>query len=257
MNSLIEISGLKDYIGYVGEIAASEESHLYRGQADEEWRVTSSALRRLETKYADFPDLLPEMCLHYLLQIVDEIKFNYPTTYRNLYPLECLAHLQHNGVATALLDFTFNPLVALWFSCAVGKDETNGKVIVLKNDSGKIVELESPTELEYRLERFFHPAEEQWYLWSPALDSQVVDTQRITRQHSVFLFGLPEVESEMFASEIVIPYGAKAALRTELAKTGISEKTLFADLLGFYERNTHAQPYERPLPDVGPGESLS
>ena len=246
MNSPIEIADLEDYISYIGDIATSEKSHLYRGQEDAEWQVTSSALRRLELEeeYSAADDAFPYVYLEYLLQIIYEVKLNYPSIYRNLFPLECLAHLQHNGVATGLIDFTFNPLVALWFACAYQQEEIDGKVIVLENDRDVIEEIKTPDRLESGLETFFGVNEAKWHLWSPALDSQVVDTQRMTRQHSVFLFGLPEVASEMIVSEIVILYGHKRQLRTELAKIGISEQNLFADLLGFFDRNTAQHPYD-------------
>ncbi len=246
MNSPIEINSLEDYIGYIGNIATEEKSHLYRGQEDAEWQVTSSALRRLELEeeYSAADDSFPYVYLEYLLQIIYEVKLNYPSIYRNLFPLECMAHLQHNAVATGLIDFTFNPLVALWFACAYQKQNTNGKVIVLENDRDIIEQIETPDRLESDLETFFGVHEAKWHLWSPALDSQFVDTQRMTRQHSAFLFGLPEVASEMVASEIVIPYLYKRQLRTELAKIGISEQTLFADLLGFFDRNTAQHPYD-------------
>ena len=245
MNSPIEIADLEDYIGYIGDIAASEKSHLYRGQENAEWQVRSSALRRLELEeeYTAADDAFPYVYLEYLLQIIYDVKLNYPSTYRNLFPLECMAHLQHNGVATGLIDFTLNPLVALWFACAYQQEEVDGKVIVLENDRDIIEEIKTPARLESGLETFFGVDKAKWHLWSPALDSQVVDTQRMTRQHSVFLFGLPEVASEMVASEIVIPYGHKRQLRAELARIGISEQTLFADLLGFFDRNTAQHPY--------------
>ena len=44
--------------------------------------------------------------------------------------LELLAALQHYGVPTRFLDFTFNPLIALWF--AVEKDaESDGRVFAI------------------------------------------------------------------------------------------------------------------------------
>ena len=256
MNSHIEISRLEDYINHISDFATSEKSHLYRGQEDADWGVTSSALRRLAGQYAGSSVSLPSLCSRYLRQIVDDSRLNYPATYRGLYPLECLAHLQHNGVATGLIDFTFNPLVALWFACAHEEEDIDGKVIVVENARGRIEEI-TTEKLESGVDTFFNPTESQWHLWTPALDSRVVDTQRISRQHSVFLFGLPEVEREMFACEIVMPYAYKEGLRTELANVGISEQTLFADLLGFFARNTHAHPYERPLLEPDSGEILS
>ena len=258
MNSSIEIANLEDYIGYIGDIATGEKSHLYRGQEDVEWQVTSSALRRLELEeeYAAADDSFPYVYLEYLSKIIYEVKLNYPSTYRNLFPLECMAHLQHNGVATGLIDFTFNPLVALWFACTSQQEGIDGKVIVLENDREIIEQIETPDKLESDLETFFGVNEAKWHLWSPALDSQFVDTQRMTRQHSVFLFGLPEVASEMVASEIVIPYVHKRQLRAELARIGISEQTLFADLLGFFDRNTAQHPDASVLIGSNTGGSL-
>ena len=245
MNSPIEITDLEDYIGYIGNIATEEKSHLYRGQENAEWQVRSSALRRLELEeeYTASDDSFPYVYLDYLLKIIYEVKLNYPSTYRSLFSLECMAHLQHNGVATGLIDFTFNPLIALWFACAYEKQDPNGKVIVLENDRDIIEQIETPEKLESGLETFFAVDEAKWHLWSPALDSQFVDTQRMTRQHSVFLFGLPEVGDELVASEIIIPSDHKRRLRAELATVGISEQTLFADLLGFFDRNTAQHPY--------------
>ena len=256
MNSPIEITDLEDYISYINNIATAEKSHLYRGQEEAEWQVTSSAFRRLKEAYVASPHSFSYVYLDYLLRIIGEVKLNYPSTYRSLFPLECMAHLQHNGVATGLIDFTFNPLVALWFACTYQEVNTDGKVIVLENDREIIEEIETPEKLESSLETFFPVNNAEWHLWSPALDSQFVDTQRMTRQHSVFLFGLSEVGDEMVASEIVIPYVHKRLLRAELAKVGISEQTLFADLLGFFDRNTPQHAYDSLLSEPNTGGNL-
>ena len=247
MNTPIEISNLADYINQIDEITDPEKSYLYRGQEDETWRVTSSAYRRLVSSSEDLgreADLPPYSLRHlyqnYLLEIIDEIKLRYPSTYRDLSPLECMGHLQHNRVATGLIDFTFSPLVALWFACT--NENINGKIIVLENDSEKIEEITTIGQLQQNLEVFFPVDQEKWCLWSPTLDSQVVETQRMIIQQSVFLFGLLEVDSEMIAQEIIIHSDAKVNIRTALEKMGISEKTLFSDLLGFFERNSTAQP---------------
>ncbi len=66
-------------------------------------------------------------------------------------------------------------------------------------------------------------------------------------QQSVFLFGLPEINTEMITQEIIIRSGTKENIRMALAKMGISEKTLFSDLIGFFERNTYTQGYDQTL----------
>jgi hypothetical protein len=261
MNTPIEISVLADYINQIEDIIHPEKNYLYRGQENEEWKVNSSAYRRLERQdrlegqYGDSSDALPPRWQGYLLQIIDEIQLKYPATYKNLHPLECMAHLQHNKVATGLIDFTYSPLVALWFACA--NKDINGKVIVLENDSEKIKEIKTVEVLQRDLETFFDVNQEQWYLWVPTLDSRMVDTERMTMQQSAFLFGLPEISEEMIAQEIVIRSDDKERLRTGLGKMGISEQTLFSDLLGFFERNTHEQPYDRTLSEPYYGGSLS
>ena len=269
MNEPIEIASLTDYINQINAITDLEKSYLYRGQENQEWQVNSSAYRRLEisassseqasvTEDDRSSELLRFHHRDYLLQIVSEIQLKYPSTYRGLHPLECMAHLQHNKVATGLIDFTFSPLVALWFACNKENDEdTNGKVIVLENDSGKIEEITTMEELERDLGAFFDVDRAQWYLWAPTLDSRKVDTERMTMQQSVFLFGLPEMDRDMIAQEIIIPAEHKESLRTELVKMGISEKTLFADLLGFFERNTARRSYDLTLVTSNDGEKLS
>lgn len=43
---------------------------------------------------------------------------------------ELLAALQHYGVPTRMLDFTFNPLIALWFAVE-DHDQTDGRVFAI------------------------------------------------------------------------------------------------------------------------------
>lgn len=255
MNDSIEISSLADYIDRINDITDPEVNYIYRGQRNAEWRVSSSAYHRLLKVQPDTePELLANLFVGYLKQIVDEIQLKFPSTYKDFSPLECMAHLQHNKVATGLIDFTFNPLVALWFACE-NQDNRDGKVLVLENDREKIDEITTKDKLQQELDVFFDMDQPQWHLWAPTLDSLAVDTQRMTMQQSVFLFGLPEVDAEMVMQEIIVPHEHKERLRTELAKIGITENTLFSDLIGFFERNTHAHPYDLSLAEPYFGEN--
>ena len=51
--------------------------------------------------------------------------------------------------------------------------------------------------------------------------------------------------------EIIVHSDAKEKIRTTLEKMGISGKTLFSDLLGFFERNSAAQPYNLTVDALG------
>ena len=129
-------------------------------------------------------------------------------------------------------------------------------MFVLENVNEKFEEISTLEVLQRDLEAFFGKNQEQWYLWAPTLDSRTVDTERMTMQQSVFVFGLPEMDGEMIAQEIPIRAEHKEKLRAELAKTGISEETLFSDLLGFFERNSQEQPYYPRLVASNNGETL-
>ena len=258
MNEPIEIASLTDYINQINTITDSGKGYLYRGQENEEWQVNSSSYRRLERLYDGPPGVLRYLWQSYLKQIIDEIQLKYPSTYKGMSDLECMAHLQHNKVATGLIDFTFSPLVALWFACT--DENINGKVIMLENEGATVKEINTLKDLEKDLEAFFDENQEQWHRWTPTLDSRTVDTERMTMQQSIFLFGLPEMDRDMVAEEIIIPAEHKAKVQAELTKMGISEETLFSDLLGFFERNTARHFYDLTLVasnDGDDGEKLS
>ena len=148
-------------------------------------------------------------------------------------------------MATGLIDFTYNPLGALWFACETD-GATDGKVFVVNVQPDKIREVKTKGALKQELKTFFEE-DGQWHLWQPSIDNSAVNAQRISVQQSVFLFGLPEVEPNMIEREILIPKGHKETLLRELETLAISEKILFSDLAGFFERNTAESTYNRDL----------
>ena len=78
-----------------------------------------------------------------------------------------------------------------------------------------------------------------------------METQRLVMQRSAFLFRLPEIDTEMITQEIIIRSVQKKNIRTALEKMGISERTLFSNLLGFFERNSATQPYNLSVDALG------
>lgn len=266
------ITSLTEYIAVIDGLPASDEErrYIYRGQKDESWGVLSSALRRLQQHRLKHPELLSSLFRGYIHQIIYEVQLRYPDTYSELTALECLAHLQHNRVATGLIDFTYNPLVALWFACETDGETagkvfgdtplpakasspgcetdvaTAGKVFVVNIQPDTIQEVTTKGALEQDLKTFFK-RDEQWHLWQPALGNPALDSQRLTVQQSVFLFGAPEVKGGMIEREIIVPHKCKKKILRELDRMGISKKTLFPDLAGFLERNTVESVYNAEL----------
>ncbi|MDA8010600.1 MAG: FRG domain-containing protein, partial [Alphaproteobacteria bacterium] len=92
-------------------------SLLYRGLANVNWRGESAAYRRIEASEG-----APEnhrVFKNYTLQLLEKASNRGLRLHegRMLSHLELLAQLQHFGAATCLIDFTYNPLAALWFAC--------------------------------------------------------------------------------------------------------------------------------------------
>lgn len=84
---------------------------VWRGVVDAEWGLYSSLYRRLKSADASVTEdemLREELAL--LLRARREWRFD------GMSALEILAHVQHYGGPTRLLDVTENPLIAAWFA---------------------------------------------------------------------------------------------------------------------------------------------
>ncbi|MBE4107803.1 FRG domain-containing protein, partial [Vibrio parahaemolyticus] len=93
---------------------------MWRGQSDIDWRLDSSAYRRLQgsTGYqsAD-PNKAMIRYEKTLLQHATHRGYRYENG-KELSDFELLAKLQHHGAATRLVDFTRNALIGIWFACS-------------------------------------------------------------------------------------------------------------------------------------------
>jgi len=234
------ISTVSDYLACLGRKEDDgPKGELYRGQADSEWKVDCSAVRRLEacfeTKVASRPIGHPLVgYLDGLLQEAARFIGTCPELPRGCSDLDLLAHLQHQGAATGLIDFTLDPLVALWFACT-GHPEKDGAVYVVSRSKTQQID-----EMEVRqrgIASYFVRAEgKDWtnipYLWIPESMHG-----RLASQQSVFIFGVPFIWP-ILLKKAVVESGVKSNLLEELgADYGISEEGLFVDIAGYAQAN--------------------
>lgn len=110
----------------LSSIHANERRNVYmwRGQADINWALHSSAYRRLSKN--GVAQVSERNMRDYEKRIISEAThqgYDYDNG-RKLTDLEILAKLQHHGAATRLVDFSRNMLVALWFACKSEEDKT-------------------------------------------------------------------------------------------------------------------------------------
>lgn len=120
------INSLKEAISVFLENARilpqrSVRRHLmYRGHSTNHYLLRPSIFRKMRLKY--------ESMMFQELKRVSPLEF--PSSNSDL---ENLIKMQHYGLPTRLLDFSLNPLVALFFACQISKDEQH------KNDDGEII----------------------------------------------------------------------------------------------------------------------
>ncbi|MXW60019.1 MAG: FRG domain-containing protein [Acidimicrobiia bacterium] len=231
-------------------------SFAYRGQRDATWELQSSAYRRLsrstglgassgrevtEGSLIDYNKELISRFRNRRFDTADGARFT---------DLEALSQLQHLGAATALIDFSLNPLVALWFACqdaphdpiAPEASQQDGAVFrvdttySLDSDPGRLDDGAGPNLDEILGQRLIPPHD--LLAWRPPAVASA--RERVVAQHSVLLLGRPLMASNPSDSRIrKIPVSRddKERLRGELAAIGIDASSLFPDLHGFATTN--------------------
>jgi hypothetical protein len=137
--------------------------------------------------------------------------------------MERLALAQHHGLPTRLLDWTENPLVAAYFSCA-GSPNADGAVYMLKVP--KIIEYDAENDDPFSIAAIarFYP--------------QHV-TPRITAQRGLFTVHpdpccqITEAQDESVKlHRVTIPSAFKRRMRYDLSRFHVHEVSLFPDLDG-------------------------
>ncbi len=265
---------LADYLNrLLGDDGESEDvrSFAYRGQSDAGWPLQSSAYRRLSRSAGLEPSNGSEVTEDSLVEYNEDLI----SSFRNrrfdtadgarLTDLEALSQLQHLGAATALIDFSLNPLVALWFACqdaphdpiAPATSQQDGAVFrvditySLDNDPGRLDDGVEPSLEEILDQRLIFPHD--LLAWRPPAVASA--RERVVAQHSVLLLGRPLMASNPSDSrirKIPVPCADKKRLRGELAAMGIDAASLFPDLHGFASSNG----VEHPMTQVGAKDLL-
>ena len=163
---------------------------------------------------------------------------------------------RHHGLPSRLLDWTENPLVGLYFATDTAEQYEKSDGVVWCLSPAELNRIANPAEQSYDVLPMFLDEDElsasDAFLTNyrtsrvrQAVDSVVVapaaalgirTTKRIQAQLGVFTIHhadktpLEEVEHRDHLWKLVIPKEAKAAIRTELQRVGISALTLFPEL---------------------------
>lgn len=245
-----------DVLNIIKQEMTSESRFIYRGISRDYTPgfIRSGAAVRLDFQhkgkytYSDY--------LAYIRTLITEVKQHYPGNYASWRDLEILGDLQHNGAATCLVDFSKNLLVSLWFACGNNakeeplcdnKQNDNKQYGVLyyydvhedliKHNNLKIIKesnLSEPIESllveTKQVTNFCSDTDYSFFMWTPSNLNN-----RIARQDSVFIFGLPKFAiKDHSVRQILIPSNCKRKIR-EALKTyfDISDTSIFNDKHGY------------------------
>ena len=248
-----QIESLMEFIKWVEGLPSGK--YVFRGVSNEDYPIEASTYRRLKDENGRFrneEDKSAERLLQINAKMIEDANSRRHGWENDQRPphLNLLAKLQHNGAATCLIDFTKNPLVALWMACRKsGKGSVRGKVNAVDISSRSPFKLVSSDEaLNRKINHFFQGDEKtgyQLYQWQPHYQDK-----RMLAQQSVFLFGgdwgaikpsVACVRSEQHKQEIWDSLKKSA---------GISEDTLFPDFEGFASQRAQNKAYnESDVPD--------
>ena len=237
------VKTLKSFMEWAEQFNDGE--YVFRGVSNEEYIIEASTYRRLRGKDGNFKkeeDGTPEKLLKINEEMVEDARRQGHG--RDMKDLELLAELQHRGAATCLIDFTKNPLVALWMACREGSGgATNGKIFAVDVSSQVTFEpVTTKLSQEKNIDYFFrHERDEgyQLYQWQPDYQKN-----RMLAQQSIFLFGGGRIEP---AAECIVLKNSKQGLWNSLEKSaGVTEGNLFPDFDGFASQRAQNKPYIEP-----------
>lgn len=219
----VTITALDHYVDEVLAAADSDEL-LLRGHRCRSWPMTPGLARLScrggETLLDVEQRLIAEFTRRCLPYVQRELKDEW----------DLLAMAQHHGLATRLLDWTANPLAALWF--AVAEPATNnepGVVFAFAPEPDDYVDKAKTAPYEVDRTLFFQPshlnarivAQSGWF----SVHKWNAQQGRLTR-----IDGIARYRDRVRCFEI--PSGSFADLRAGLDRMGVNRASLFPDLDG-------------------------
>lgn len=128
------IKDLSDYIHFVTNISSVNKglyskTVIFRGISDSQYDLVPG-LARLKNTTEDTE-----------AELINDFLTRRPDAFKELSDFDMLAKMQHYGLPTRLLDFSLNPLVALYFACE-SKMAKDGRVLChstyLQNDTSLV-----------------------------------------------------------------------------------------------------------------------
>ena len=257
----VHIDSVENFLAEVEEIKESNKGNyvefLFRGQANFEWRITSTGKERvdrneytatLRSREEEFKAIV-----RHDRKLINEYEGKFSgeddgsgVTQTNL---GVLAKVRHFRGANSLIDFTDCPLVALWFACS---DKTqldqDGVVYMLGiKNSSDFIQIDRVEDLnKYTIEEIFSERYDNYcFYWRP-----VSPIERMSAQRSCLVTGRKNTHEEAEKNKIIVIRSQdKKRIEQQLSKyKGINRSRLFPDLNRFAALSNFSEAYEKHVP---------
>jgi hypothetical protein len=213
---IVVIRSVADLLEAIKKVSGQKD-WIFRGHSSAFWNLKASA-HRLSAKAASSA----EVAIEGERWLLDEFKRR-ARTFLPLPPSsdwEWLVLAQHFGLPTRLLDWTENPLVALFFAVRDRNEIVNDGIIYAYHHGVKAIDLSSTND-PFTLDQVE-------LVRPPHLDQRVIVQQSIfTAEPPLYERGGRE-ESDLRYWYVSVRH--KTNIRNDLAKLGISESSLFPGL---------------------------
>lgn len=256
------VTNLKEFNNTIAKIKAGNKEMWYRGHSKASYRLAPTIhrykkqIRPLNERMQDFKWTKGDSVMPNEWAVLDEFREIYHQMHpgTELEDMQCLYLMQHYGILTRLLDFSRNPLVALYFALSKSperppfrsEDEMPLQDYELADYDAAVFCLD-PCELNDQCHVYFQQPVEinekiMEYvkgMYPPLAITTSFKDKRIEAQQGAFvLFGgltreLDNIDGkDPFLNKIIIPNKHIAEMYQELRDSGITHYSIYPDFTG-------------------------